>query len=85
MGRTVTIITTVAVSGTDICLAAGDPWDVSEEVAAARIAAGLARPVDDAEARLRVERDGRATETAAVTPAESRAASRRPARRQKEA
>lgn len=45
MGRMVTVITLVAVSGEGICLAAGDEWELPEAAADVRIRLGLARPV----------------------------------------
>lgn len=85
MGRTVTIITTVSVSGEGICLAAGDPWQVDEDVAAERIRLGLARPADASEPRQAVEHGDQEVETAAVVPpVETRAAPRRAPRKRKE-
>lgn len=69
MGRTVMVITLVAVSGDGICLAAGDEWELPEASARERIRLGLARPIDAPQG---------AVETAAVMPAaETRAARRR--------
>lgn len=85
MGRAVTIITTVAVSGEGICLSAGDLWEVSEDVAAVRINLGLARPVDESEPRETVVHGGQEVETAAVVPpVETRAAPRRAPRKRSE-
>lgn len=65
MGRMVTVITLVAVSGESICLAAGDEWELPEAAAEERIRLGLARPVG-------------AIETAAVAGGEERGSRRRP-------
>lgn len=69
MGRKVTVITLVSVAGTDFTLTAGDEWELDAEVAEARIAAGLARPVDPPAARQAVTHGEQRAETAAVDPA----------------
>jgi hypothetical protein len=74
--RKVKIRTLVALSGADISLAAGDEWEVDEEVAEARIAAGLAEAIDPAPApateRRTTKRAGKTVETTSTAPAEER-------------
>jgi hypothetical protein len=82
MGKKVKIITLVSLAGPDMSLTAGDEWEVDEAVAEARIALGLALPVDPPVERQTVTHGEQQVETAAVDPAaETRAA--RPRRQEK--
>jgi hypothetical protein len=74
--KRVTIRTLVALAGADISLAAGDEWEVDEDVAHARIALGLAEAIEPPAARRHVTRGGQAAETAAIEPDEKRGTSR---------
>lgn len=70
--KLVKIRTLVSLAGPDISLTAGDEWEVTEEVAEARIALGLAEPIDPPAQRRTVGRAGQEAETASVKPDEKR-------------
>lgn len=72
MGKKVKIRTLVSMAGPNISLAGGDIYEVDEHVAIARIAAGLAEPVDNPGERQGVNRAGQPLETAALAPPEQR-------------
>lgn len=70
--KLVKIRTLVALAGAHISLAAGDEWEVDEDVAKKRIELGLAEWIEPPAQRQRAKRGGKTAETAAVDPDETR-------------
>ena len=72
MAKMVRIRVVEPLAGLDFSLAAGHEYDVDEEVAKARVAAGLAEYVDEPAARSSVRRGTQQAETATKDEPERR-------------